>query len=176
MLSQWCVRARLETGRLPTAVIQGASRWQQIRFRCQQSRWRHILRISWVWHVVLVDNKGVKDDATCLAQASGEWHLRGEMGCGEDSRVLLSMTHLSLLHNFSAIPRSEVTDMSLDRNCGSTSMWYSTAETWNQQGGWVQISEWRRDLSTEAWDAPKSWAGRWASAIKEIYLQEGSVK
>lgn len=34
----------------------------------------------------------------------------------------------------------------------------------------------RRDLSTEAWDAPKSEAGRWASAIKEIYLQEGSVK
>jgi len=36
----------------------------------------------------------------------GEWHLRGEMGCGGDSRVLLSMLHLrSLLHNFSAIPR-----------------------------------------------------------------------
>lgn len=36
----------------------------------------------------------------------GEWLLRGEMGCGGDSRVLLSMLHLrSLLHNFSAIPR-----------------------------------------------------------------------
>lgn len=39
---------------------------------------------------------GVKDDATVWPKHSGEWHLRGEMGCGEDSRVLLSMTHFRL--------------------------------------------------------------------------------
>lgn len=80
----------------------------------------------------LIDNKGVKGDANVFGpstRVTGTWEEKWDRKGIKSS--LLSTLHLrGLLHNYSGYTKDEVADMSLDKNCGSMSVWYFMAEMW----------------------------------------------